>query len=245
MLNSRKFWLGFALVLFLIGIAFLLTPPYGNYCESEHADQKYCAAYEIAVAVGAALEAHHGAITAVATAFIGWFTYTLWRSSEKMWIATQNTLRHAERTAERQLRAYVHPRKPRIVGLFDGGEIKVACEIQNFGQTPAYELVCTATAFTSTDPPGTIIVPGAIGPVSQLDLGPGGSITITQSIRQLSELEIEEIKSGKKVIYFSGNIAYRDTFKDRQTATFLLMKSRRTGLEGDSMAVCPIGNKAT
>jgi hypothetical protein len=164
---------------------------------------------------------------ALGTIIIAVFTVILGTATIFLWRATRDLVDGTEKTAKTQLRAYVFPKEPRIVGLFvEGGETKATCKLQNFGQTPAYEMVCAATVYISTDPPETVIVPGAIGLSPMLDLGPGGSITITRGIQPLSEVEIADIKDGKRAIYFSGNIAYRDTFKNCQTATFLLMKSK-------------------
>lgn len=177
-------------------------------------------------------------ILAIATTILGIATIFLSRR-------TRQLVEGAEQTAERQLRAYVFIKKPRIVGLFDSGGITLTCKIQNFGQTPAYEFVCAATSYVGPDPAGTVIVPGSIGPVSQLDLGPGGSITVTEKHRALSGDEIADLKKGVKAIYFSGNVAYKDAFGNGQTMTFNLMKGRRGGIDGETMAVCPIGNKAS
>jgi hypothetical protein len=38
---------------------------------------------------------------------IALFTFTLWRSTRKLWITTRDTLRHTERTTEILQRAYV------------------------------------------------------------------------------------------------------------------------------------------
>jgi hypothetical protein len=73
------------------GVALLALPPYAEYCESRQSHQYYCAAYEVALAVGAFVESHNGAITALASAVVAMFTWTLWNSSEKMWLATKRS----------------------------------------------------------------------------------------------------------------------------------------------------------
>src|SRR5206468_1190438 len=45
------------------------------------------------------LHAVEGAITALATAAIAWFTWTLWRSNEKMWAVTKVAADAADRSA--------------------------------------------------------------------------------------------------------------------------------------------------
>ena len=181
--------------------------------------------------------------TAVATIFIALFTARLWFSTHRLWTVTRDTLSHAEETAERQLRAYVFPREPKISGLFGKGGITLTCKLHNFGQTPAYGLVCAATSYIGPVPQELVIVRGSIGPVPQLDLGPGAWITIVEKHPALSDQEKTDIKNGVKAIYFTGNFSYCDSFKKNHPRIFTLMKSKKDGLEGESMAVAPKNNQ--
>jgi hypothetical protein len=79
MLTIRRkglFWLSIAML--FVGASLGLIQPYANYCESNYANQYYCAAYEMMMSFGTFVDAHNGAITAIATAFIGLFTFTIW-----------------------------------------------------------------------------------------------------------------------------------------------------------------------
>ena len=89
------------------------------------------------------LEAHNGAITAIATGFIGWFTYTLWRSSEKMWVATADQVRitnTALQLAREEFNATHRPKlrvrrmKPHLTA---GTLVRVQYVIVNVGETTA------------------------------------------------------------------------------------------------------------
>jgi hypothetical protein len=93
--RKRLLWIGVGIA--VVGIAFLVFPPYGAYCESNHANNYYCAAYEVTVALGAFVDSHNGAVTAIATIFIGLFTYTLKRATDKLWSAGERQLEHAKR----------------------------------------------------------------------------------------------------------------------------------------------------
>ena len=84
------------------------------------------------------------AVSAIATIFIAWFTYTLKRSTDNLWGVTDKTLRHAERTTQSELRAYVYivmttvgypfpPQVPQFIGI--------GFKITNSGQTWARNLV--------------------------------------------------------------------------------------------------------
>lgn len=79
--RKQQFHLGIALL--VVGLAFLLFPPYGAYCEGDQANNYYCAAYEISMSFGSFVEAHAGAFTALATVAIAYYTFVLKQSTEK------------------------------------------------------------------------------------------------------------------------------------------------------------------
>src|SRR6266446_3065402 len=67
-------------------------------------------------------EKNNGAIVALATIALSIFTFTLWRSTKKLWLSSQEHADHAERaiksaeqSAERQFRAYIFITSARIV----------------------------------------------------------------------------------------------------------------------------------
>ena len=95
--RKRLFWFGAGLL--AVGVSFLVFPPYEAYCESDNANDYYCTAYGVAVALGSVIEAHSGAITALATIFIGLFTYTLKRSTDKMWDASERQIKTTRQIA--------------------------------------------------------------------------------------------------------------------------------------------------
>jgi hypothetical protein len=74
------------------------------------------------------------------------FNALLFLATLLLWWHTRKLVHGAERTARQQLRAYVFPSKPRIVGLFTDAPM-MACEVRNFGTTPAYEMRIAATIF--------------------------------------------------------------------------------------------------
>jgi hypothetical protein len=85
-----------ALTLFLVGLACLLVPSYKEQCESYHAGREYCAAYDMAATVGHVIKANDAVITALATAAIAIFTWTIWR-------VNRNELAHSHQVE----RAYI------------------------------------------------------------------------------------------------------------------------------------------
>jgi hypothetical protein len=84
------FVLGFAVLL----IIFLLSSDFAAHyeiCEPAHSGAKECASHNVIsfalFKIGAALDALNGAITAIATAFIAWFTLSLRQSTDRLWDA--------------------------------------------------------------------------------------------------------------------------------------------------------------
>ena len=54
------------------------------------------------------IDKHNGFFAAIAAFIIAWFTWTLKESTDTLWSVTNDTLVHSQKTAERQLRAYVY-----------------------------------------------------------------------------------------------------------------------------------------
>jgi hypothetical protein len=63
------------------------------------------------------------------------FTFCLFVATLYLWSATKQLVVGAERTAERQLRAYVYVRKTNFKAA-DDGTLKISYRIENFGHTP-------------------------------------------------------------------------------------------------------------
>lgn len=123
MLKNR--WIRRSLLLLCAGIALLLLTLYANHCQHEtNADHKECAGYETGSLLGAFLEAHNGAITAIATAFIAGFTWTLWRAAERLRKAGD---KQAELTTIIE-RAYLSV-EPGGIRLYGADDDRMACDI--------------------------------------------------------------------------------------------------------------------
>jgi hypothetical protein len=223
MLSYRNFAKLISLVALVAGLGLLWLGPYREYCKSDYAKDDYCAAYKMSVTFGHFLDVHSGAITTLATIAIAFFTWTLWRSNEKMWIATQQALRHAEETAERQLRAYVHISRAGI--KFDPPESpEWHLEIKNFGQTPAYE-VSQWTHIWITDRPlkEPLPIPAADFKTAKSILAPGNH-EIMQWTKEppIPTASLPLIGTPVGTIYIYGEIKYVDAFKKQRFTKYRL-----------------------
>jgi hypothetical protein len=90
MRHGRLFRLGAALA--VIGLSFVVLPPYRTYCEGDQANNYYCAAYEVIVALGSWVDLHSGAVTAIATVVIGAFTIVLARVTNRQARLTRESI---------------------------------------------------------------------------------------------------------------------------------------------------------
>jgi len=179
------------------------------------------------------------------------FTGTLWWSTRKLWVSTRNTLKHAQETAERQLRAYVfveshsdsEVHKP--VVSTDGQSV-LPLKVFNRGQTPAYDVRVWV---------GARILPPNIFPPARppqglkfhpIDLGPGSHVAIDGRLNgPWTEQEREGVLSGVMQIYVHGKIWYIDAFDNRQWTEFKLALPINKDRSFTGLHVCPEGNKAT
>jgi hypothetical protein len=140
----------------------------GQY-EYYKAAKEYCSAFKgplistsrfIAIWFGYVLDEHSEALTALATVAIAWFTWTLWKSNEKMWVVTKIAADAAALNARaaigvelpiiRTIRfpGFIRREKQEDIGkggiLMQGdiGQFSelVNVEFQNVGRTPAFPI---------------------------------------------------------------------------------------------------------
>jgi hypothetical protein len=91
------------------------------------------------------------AVTAAATIAIAWFTSTLQKSTDKMWLASTEQLAHSKDASAKQLRAYIS-HQPH--GAHYDGE-HLAYYEKNFGATPAKDVEMFICIIDGPDPPQT------------------------------------------------------------------------------------------
>jgi hypothetical protein len=136
-------------------------------------------------------------------------------------VASQKSVELAERTAARQLRAYI---------LFDGGLVDrfghgfmVKLAVKNSGQTPAYNLTY---AWDAKVLPYPLKVDGIIypspNPEQSADIGASISTTLGDpQFLAMSEQDVQDVQNRMKAVYVFASLSYRDTFQRTQTAQFV------------------------
>jgi len=157
----------------------------------------------------------------------------------------RRTVRLAQASAERQLRAYVHP----VTALRfrdEAGVLVIKLQIKNAGETPAYEcshfmvegvhvgFPAPAEAFRNTPP--------AKG---DSPIAPGESVDFFITATELTTGLVEQIAAKKAAIYLFGEITYRDAFQTQRRATKFRLMCVGDLIRTGRFAPCDDGNDAT
>jgi hypothetical protein len=217
---EKRKWLTFALCVFLIAAVLvavsLFISIYPDTCsKNELTGYKECIARHIPMfifpSVGRFLEDHDGAIVAIATIFIAWFTYQLRRaivglkdSTDKLWRASEKQLRTTQRSYIAVEPDGVRPLHPQPFAI---GRIK----IRNVGGVPARKVRWFVHQGTA----------GAMHkdfPIEEKESGqsnvlpPGVAMDFSQNNTQLSATDAKEVRDNTRAYYVWGIVRYTDVF---------------------------------
>jgi len=250
--REKIFWLTLGTV-YVVGLIALI-PAHGEICkDGAKTGEEACTSYSLLpfvfIKIGQALDALGVAITALATIAIAWFTWSLRRSTDKLWDAGERQLKLlddtsaaqsrdmqasvaaaeaavsvAQDTARRQLRAYVC-----VAGLIrtkdpgepDGPGFAIWIDVKNVGQTPAYDLFHWAKIDVREFPLNGGFDIYCVESPSRCIISSGDkNIAFTAFKRDLTPLEEQAILANGKAIYVYGEIDYRDIFGKRYINQF-------------------------
>jgi hypothetical protein len=203
----------------LIVVAWALgwIPTYAEYCEQNpQTKHEECATYNIGLIavwqIGKFLDAIAVPLTALATAAIGYFTYTLKASTDRLWIAGEKQRTLSEDTAKRQLRAYVHVADPIILHANSERPTNVRIQFKNYGQTPAYRVSNRFKCGLQLMGEPGFTIPEKI--VIYSDLGPTqDSVTILVIAQNDWEFMMANVMHNNGTVHVSGEITYFDVFE--------------------------------
>jgi hypothetical protein len=179
------------------------------------------------------------------------YTALLWRSTSKL-------VSGAEQTAQRQLRAYVHPDS---ISIYDGSSLSpprmdkinvpgVVMTWRNTGESPAKDVVIwSKMAVFAIRSEAKIRPPASLQKQFPNTLGRGipGNRSLWYK-RALTAAQCEDIASGRLGIYFYGRIEYRDIFNKRRWTNFKFVYTNSAyppvGNGGGVFNICQSGNTA-
>jgi hypothetical protein len=167
----------------------------------------------------------------------------------KLWIATRDLVRGAEKTAERQLRAYltVGPVEFNPPKAIVGQPLRFRYTIHNSGQTPAYKvapIIKFGLLAPDFDPRTELPLNPEIGEGTK-SRGTLGSRRNFRSyrVRQIEDSAVRAIQRDERRLYLYGTVRYFDVFETEQRTDFCCY----IALDGDRWMtrVTEHGNDAT
>jgi hypothetical protein len=243
-LRHRVLW--GSVFVFYVWLFLYSIPVTAKICEqSATNDEQHCATYRVPsflfIEATKIANDYGAAITALATIAIAAFTWTLKRSTDRLWDAGERQLDHLEDSAERQLRAYIHVASTRVEKVDQPNDRSVTIAVKNYGRTPALMVRFRAGESVREWPLATNLpLPGDIQTGIE-PLPPARESYMNIPVSLLSPWEEGELKGGRAGIYAWGRIDYLDVFQRPHWTTFRLV-CQGSGLKRGYMHTCPDGN---
>ncbi|GBF25242.1 hypothetical protein MnTg02_00272 [bacterium MnTg02] len=180
----------------------------------------------------------------VAICFTAWAAFAAGRAAS----AAEKTVGVAKETAERELRAYINY-KQGAIGRFDSGRPFAEVSFQNYGQTPAYDVVGSVEVkFTEDIHMDSFPEPdqksrkqfGVLGPTAFY------SSVLTLDDPSLTQTQKDMLLNGKAALFVYGSVNYKDVFDRPRTTKFRMIFGGDTEISDDfRFATCNKGNEAT
>jgi hypothetical protein len=186
------------------------------------------------------------------------FTGVLAAGTFALWHVTDKTLRHAEESGERQLRAYVWLDATEIRDVGVGSKPYVKIQMRNAGQTPAHDVTLNSAIGMETyplpldrpwpapevipDDPKTVLYPGSEAPLRYTNIewqeGP------------LTQEQFDMVMKGEpERLYVFVHAAYWDVFRKKRRNTYYCVSVDATrmvldkDLRGDmGFEIAPVHN---
>jgi hypothetical protein len=243
--------LALAGLVLVVGYSSCDGPPqeHGESAQADHPNQDVCSTPYATFKIGlssawSVVHEDHDEIIAVGTIFIAIFTIILGLFTVNLAGATDKLVKGAEKTAERQLRAYVNVANAKAKP--DGEFFVYSIEVKNFGQTPAYKVrlryMIELRDFPATEP---FVVPDH-PQVSVAVLPP--TVPIHDAFRPTQILgtnQRQRLNNGTAAIYVYGLITYEDIFEGARETEFRYMIGGNVGVSPEgAVRICEEGNRA-
>jgi hypothetical protein len=147
-------------------------------------------------------------------------------------IAAKESTDLSRDTAKKQLRAYMAIRQGRIF-LLEGGALRLKVEIENFGQTPAYEIQGGFKSAFSAYPRTESWEPPQASLTSKAIVGSGKAFYMGGNI-PWTQKDIEGLRnSPNKVLFVTGRFTYLDIFKESHGLRVQLVMGGPMGVQLD------------
>ena len=160
--------------------------------------------------------------------------------------AAQAAVEVTSKTAERQLRPYIHVSIAHIKNIEDPDKREVVFIIKNYGQTPAFHMICKVGVGVKEWPLMTGIkdfpedMPYGVAPMP-----PSRSSEMFVPVPDLSKWEEKELQAGRAAIYCYGEVTYDDGFSPVRRYTNFRLACHGEMLAKGRLSPCKEGNEAT
>jgi hypothetical protein len=223
---------------------------YHQICETnQQTGKESCASHNVFYVVvwyaGYWLAASATAITALATGFIAWFTWTLRQSTEKMWGETKKAADAADTSAKAVTvveRAYIYPVIDGVGGIEpcitsalvstqDDDDVPasettdIQFRFKNFGKTPA--ILKTAFASFGVARPGALMGL-SIGESVLASLEATGPFNVEMWMG-ITRRQAQRILAYEGHICFEGHVTFDDIWGNEHTTEFYFVWDKRIG----------------
>ena len=179
----------------------------------------------------------------ITDSIIAAFTVLLFLATLALWWSTRSLVKGADKTAERQLRAYVHITESFFKQV--GSDIVITMSYKNFGATPAIEFLGRHDVKVRPYPSDEPYVSNTDPMRSVGVLGPGQEYSIVVNLdRPLTSDEIKSIGDGHTAVYLYGVFTYKDAFGKIRSTEFRMFVGGPGGPHPERrLHFDPAGNK--
>ena len=146
--------------------------------------------------------------------------WLLFLATVALWISTQNLVRGAATTAERELRPYVGVTSQAAAAPVAGQQHSAGLFLTNYGQTPALKIRYWGNVIIQEWPLTSPLPERSFGS-NMLPINPAQKVPVHfTAVAPLTAQEGADFRAGSRAFYFYGKVEYQDGFEQTRTTYF-------------------------
>jgi hypothetical protein len=170
------------------------------------------------------------------------FTALLFVATYALFVATRNLVSGADRTAERQLRAYIYVQKTKLT--FANNIWDHSFRIKNFGMTPAHNVRLVSNTEVVDWNDGAPTIPRPTEVVVLGSMAPNGDFFDNENVID-GNVTIAELQNETKAVFLVGVVTYDTVFGGPHQTNFRYYVGGDCAYLGGEMYADDAGNEAT